>query len=49
MGVLASTSQPGGDSRLTIAEDSFRRGRIEPFGQRREHHGDLLRGGFQTI
>jgi hypothetical protein len=47
--VYTCASEPGGDSGLTIAEDPFGGGRIQPFGQSREHHGDLLRGGFQTI
>jgi hypothetical protein len=47
--VLASTSQPGGDGGLSKAEDPFGGGRIEPFGPRREHYGDLVRRGFQTI
>ncbi len=32
--VLASASQPGGDSRLSVAEDTFSRGRVQPFGKR---------------
>jgi len=28
--------------------DPFSRGRIPSFGQRRQHHGDLARGSFQT-
>ncbi len=47
--VLASTRQPGGDGRLSKAEDPRSRGRVQPFGQRGEHHGDLLRGSFQSI
>ena len=35
LGVLASTSQPGGDGGLSIAEDTLGRRRIQPFGQRR--------------
>ena len=37
------------DGGLTGAEDAWGFGRIQSFGQRREHHCDLLRGGFQTI
>jgi hypothetical protein len=37
------------DGRLSVAENPLGRGWVEPFGERREHHGDLLRGGFQTI
>src|SRR5690348_9882484 len=47
--VYTCTSEPGGDSGLTITEDAFGGGRIQPFRQGREHQGDLLRGGFQTI
>src|SRR5215472_7671962 len=49
LSVLARTRQPEGDSRLTIAEDAFRRGRIQPFSQSREHNGDLLGRGFQPV
>jgi hypothetical protein len=49
LSVLTSARQPESDSSLTIAEDPFGGGRIEPFGQRREHHRDLGRGGFQAI
>ncbi len=49
LSVLPSAGEPGGDSRLTVAEDPFGRGSIQPFGQRREHHGDLVRGSFQTV
>src|SRR5215469_11933965 len=45
----ASASEPGGDSGLTIAEDPFGSGRVEPFGQCREHHGDLVRWSFQPV
>ncbi len=37
------------DRGLSIAEDTLCGGRIQPFGQRREHHCDLLGGSFQTI
>src|SRR5215471_21722291 len=47
--MLASPRQPGGDGRLSKAEDPRSRGRVEPFGQRREHHGDLVRGSFQPV
>jgi hypothetical protein len=49
LSVLACTRQPGGDGGLSVAKDPFSGGSIHPFGQRREHHGDLVRGGFQTI
>jgi len=34
---------------LPVAEDPFSGGRVQPFGQRSEHHGDLLGGSFQTV
>ncbi len=37
------------DDRLTVAEDPLCGRRIQPFGQRREHHGDLVRGSFQPV
>ena len=45
---LPARVRKAGDGGLTGAEDAFGGGRIQSFGQRREHHGDLLRGGFQT-
>ena len=47
--VLASTQQPGGNSRLPVTEDSLGGGSVQPFGQRREHFGDVMGRGFQTI
>src|SRR5260370_7309321 len=47
--MFPSTSQPGGDGRLSVVKDPFGSGRVQPFGQRREHDCDLLGGGFQTI
>jgi hypothetical protein len=47
--VLASASEPGGDGGLAVTEDPFSGGWVQPFCQRREHHGDLLRGSFQTV
>ena len=47
--VPACTSEPPRNSGLSKAEDPLGGGRVEPFGQRREHHGDLVRGGFQAI
>ncbi len=47
-GMLASTGQPGGDGDLSKAEDTLSSRRIQSFGQRRQHHCDLVRGGFQT-
>jgi len=48
LSVLASAGQPGDDGSLTGAEDPLCGGGIQSFGQRREDHGDLGRGGFQT-
>src|SRR6266699_2870396 len=47
--VRASASEPGSDGGLTVAEDPFSGGWVQPFCERREHHGDLLRGSFQTV
>ena len=47
--VPTCTSEPPRNSGLSKAEDPLGGGRIEPFGQSREHHGDLLRGRFQAI
>ena len=46
--VLTSTEQPGHDRGVSKAEDPSGFGWVEPFGQRREHHGDLVWWGFQT-
>ena len=47
--VLTSTSHPGGDGGLPVAEDTLGSGRVQSFGKRRQHHSDLVRGGFQTV
>ncbi len=47
--VLTSTGQPGSDRGLSKAEDTLSSRRTQPFGQRRQHHCDLMRGGFQTV
>jgi hypothetical protein len=49
LSVLACPREPPRDGRLTVTKDAFGRGWVEPFGQRREDHGDLVRRGFQTI
>jgi hypothetical protein len=49
LSVLPSASRPPGDGGLSVAEDSFSGGDIQSFGQRRQHNGDLLGRGFQTI
>jgi hypothetical protein len=38
-----------GDGGLTVAEDPCCGGRVQPTGSRRQHHPDVLRGGFQTV
>ena len=43
------TRQPRRDGGLSIAEDSRSGRRIQSFGERREHHGDLTGRSFQTI
>jgi hypothetical protein len=47
--VLTSTEQPGRDRGLSKAEDPLGSRSIQPFSQRRQHHCDLVRGGFQTV
>ena len=49
LSVLACACELRGDGGLLVAEDPFGGGSVQPFGQRREHHCNLLRGGFQTI
>jgi hypothetical protein len=49
VGVPACTSEPPPNSSLSKAEDSLGGRSVEPFGQSREHQGDLVRGGFQAI
>jgi hypothetical protein len=46
---LPARVRKAGDGGLTGAEDPFGSRKIQPFGQRSEHHGDLVRGCFQTI
>jgi hypothetical protein len=49
LSVLASARQPGDDGGLPVAEDPLGGGRVQPFGECRQHHCDLLRGRFQTV
>ena len=49
LSVAACASEPRRDGGLTITEDPFGGGWVQTLGQRREHHGDLLGGGFQMI
>jgi len=49
LSVAACARQPGADGGLSVAEDPFGGRRVEPFGQRREDHGNLLRRGFHSI
>ena len=37
------------DGGLSVTENTLSSGRVQPFGQRREHHGNLVRRGFQTV
>ena len=34
---------------MSVAEDPLCRGWVQPFGEHRQNHGDLVRGGLQTI
>ena len=47
--VLPSAGEPGGDRRLTVAEDPLGRGSIQSFSQRCQHDRDLLGRGFQPV
>jgi hypothetical protein len=49
LSVASCASEPRRDGGLTITEDPFGGGWVQTFGQRREHHGDLLGGGFQMV
>ena len=47
--MFKSPSEPGGDRGLSKAEDALSGRWVEPLGQRREHHCDLVGGGFQSV
>jgi len=47
--VFPGASQPSSDGGLSKAEDPFGSRWVQPFGQRGEHHGDLLGRGFQPV
>jgi len=49
LSVYSCTSEPGGDGRLTVAEDPLGGGGVQSFGQRGEHHGDVMGRGFQMV
>jgi hypothetical protein len=49
LSMLPSAGKPGGDSRLTVAEDTLGSGWVQPFGKGSQHDCDLLGRGFQTI
>jgi len=49
LSMLASTSQPGGDGRLSIAEDPWSLGSVQSFGKCSEHHGNFMGWGFQSV
>src|SRR5215472_7602515 len=42
-------SEPGGDGRLSVAKDSCGRGRVQSFGECRQHDCNLLGRGFQPV
>jgi hypothetical protein len=43
--MVDNSSSLGSDGGLSVAEDPFGRGRIQPFSQRGEHHGNPAREG----
>jgi len=47
--MFPSASQPAADGSLSGAEDPFGSRRVQPFGQSRQDHGDLVRGSFQAV
>jgi len=49
LSVYASTGQPSSDGVLMVAEDTLCGRGIQPFSERRQHHCDLVRRGFQTV
>jgi hypothetical protein len=49
LGMQPSAGQPGDDGRLTVAENPLCGGWVQPFGQSRQYHGDLVRGGLQPV
>jgi hypothetical protein len=49
LSVLPSAGEPGGDRRLTVAEDPLGCGSIQSLGQCRQHDGDLLGRSFQPV
>ena len=42
LSVPACPCEPRGDGGLTVAEDPFGSGSIQPFGQRRQDYGNLV-------
>jgi hypothetical protein len=49
LSVRTSTREPAGYGRLLEAENTFTSGSVQPFGECREHHCDLLRGSFKPV
>src|SRR5215468_9979359 len=45
--MLTGARQPGSDGGLPIAEDPLGGGWVQPFGERRQYHCDLVRGVFR--
>src|SRR5262249_45292099 len=42
LSVLASAREPGRNGRLSVVENTFSRGSVQPFGECREHHCNLV-------
>src|SRR5215469_16037497 len=49
LSVQTCASEPGSDGGLSKAKDTLSSRRIQPFGQRSQHHCDLMGRGFQTV
>src|SRR6266699_1520368 len=49
LSVPACACEPRLDGGVTVAEDPFGSGRIQPSDPRRQEYGNLVGGGFQTI
>src|SRR5215469_2107498 len=49
LSVQPRAGQPGDDGRLPVTEDPLGGGGVQPFGQSRQDHGDLVRRSFQTV
>ena len=49
LSVQTCASEPGSDGGLSKAKDTLSSRRIQPFGERSQHHCDLMGRGFQTV